>query len=221
MRQDQYSRTDSIKVKARAGYKCQECGFDYAIQAHAPKGDHSDWENGVALCAGCHASKHPNVPENMFFSKTYQPYWLNVSARELGRRFGCHSRTIIRRSKKLNIPMRIELTEKDIKRLSVDTKSLIANIANTTGQKCPDCNSKHITRHGHIIRKSGKVRRYQCADCAVTFYDLVNTIGVDNYHYNDKVNCPKCESRHVVRHGIDIKNRQRYRCQQCSNMFHE
>ena len=74
MKADQYSRIDSIKVKARADYQCQCCGSDEAIQAHAPKGDHSDWRKGLALCGNCHADEHPDVPRSLFLSSEKQPY---------------------------------------------------------------------------------------------------------------------------------------------------
>lgn len=57
----------------------------------------------ICLCAGHHADEHPNVPRALFFTKTHQPYWPNISASTLGRLAGRHSRTIIRVARKLGI----------------------------------------------------------------------------------------------------------------------
>jgi len=58
----------SILVKKRANYKCEVCGSMELVQAHAPNGDHSDWEKGIALCAGHHADEHPKIPRRFFFA---------------------------------------------------------------------------------------------------------------------------------------------------------
>lgn len=113
MRADQYSRIDSIKVKARADYKCQICGSDDLIQAHAPNADHTDWRKGVALCGEHHADKHPDVPRSLFLSRQQQPYWHNISARALALECHCHSRTIIRRAKLLGIAFNCVLSDGD------------------------------------------------------------------------------------------------------------
>lgn len=36
MKPNQYSRHDSVKVKARANYLCELCGSDQMVQAHLP-----------------------------------------------------------------------------------------------------------------------------------------------------------------------------------------
>lgn len=117
MKADQYSGYDSVKVKARAGYLCEFCGSSQMVQAHAPNGDHSDWREGICLCAGCHANQHPGMPRNLFFTEMQQPYWPNVSARALATEFGCHNRTIIRAAKKLRIASGVDLSEVDKQRL--------------------------------------------------------------------------------------------------------
>ena len=117
MKADQYSRYDSVKVKARADYRCEICGSDQAVQAHAPDGDHSDWRDGVCLCAGCHAGQHPNVPQSLFFTSAHQPFWPNVSARALAREFGCHSRTLVRLAKRLDVPSGVALSDNDRERI--------------------------------------------------------------------------------------------------------
>lgn len=113
MRTDQYSVIDSIKVKARADYKCRCCGSDEAIQAHAPGGDHTDWRKGIALCGNCHADEHPDVPRSLFLSKVHQPYWHNVSARALATECNRHTRTIIRCAKRLGIASNCDLSDTD------------------------------------------------------------------------------------------------------------
>jgi len=87
------------------------------VQAHAPNRNHTDWRTGVALCAECHSREHPNVPHKLFFTRTHQPYWYNVSANALSKVFGCSSRTVIRQSKKLGILFNCELSIIDAMRL--------------------------------------------------------------------------------------------------------
>lgn len=123
MKADQYSRIDSIKVKARADYKCQRCGSDEAIQAHAPNGDHTNWRKGIALCGEHHADEHPDVPRSLFLSSEKQPYWHNISARALAIECHCHARTVIRRAKVLGIASNCALSDSDKKRI----KSSILN----------------------------------------------------------------------------------------------
>jgi len=57
----------------------------------------------IALCAECHSKKHPDLPKALFFNKVIQPYWRNKSASSLAKELGVHSRTVIRRAKKLQI----------------------------------------------------------------------------------------------------------------------
>ena len=117
MKQDQFSKWSSIKVKARANYTCLRCGSMENIHAHDPTKKHDDWHVGIALCGNCHSKEHPEVPIELFLSKDNQPYWPNISARTLAEEIGCHNRTIIRRAKKLNIPRGKNLLEKDKKRI--------------------------------------------------------------------------------------------------------
>lgn len=112
----EYSRADSVKVKARAGYTCQVCGSTEMVQAHAPNGDHSDWTKGIALCAEHHSREHPDVPKALFFTRGHQPYWHNKSAASMARELRVHSRTVIRAAKKLGIPPG-ELSHEDEQRL--------------------------------------------------------------------------------------------------------
>lgn len=98
----------SVKVKANSNYTCQECGSTEKVQAHheIPSND----DSLIPLCAKCHSKRHPNVPKALFFANKNQPYWPNISAATIAKRIGCHSRTIIRRAKTLNIPLGIELS---------------------------------------------------------------------------------------------------------------
>jgi len=123
MKADQYSRHESIKVKARANYLCEFCGSDQMVQAHAPDGNHSDWRKGICLCAGHHADQHPNIPRNLFFTKMQQPYWPNVSARAIATELGCHNRTVIRAAKKLEIAISTPISDNDRGRLKELIKS--------------------------------------------------------------------------------------------------
>ena len=120
MKQDQFSKWNATKVKAKYDYTCAQCGSTENIQAHDPTGQHKDWRLGIALCGECHSLEHPNTPKNLFLTKAHQPYWPNISARTLAKKIGCHNRTVIRRAKKLGIPMGKPLSPKD--------KALIVNL---------------------------------------------------------------------------------------------
>lgn len=224
MKQDQYSRIDSIKVKARADYRCQICGSDFAVQAHAPNRDHNDWHNGVALCANCHADQHPDVPRGMFVAKQHQPYWHNISARELARRFGCHSRTVIRQAKKLNIPMNIELPDSDIERLRLSIRHTFRSYhkpdVKDIALKCPKCDSGSTERHGYnVTKKSGELERWRCQSCGVTFYE--NGQAVKKKVAEDAVcidkGCPKCGHSHTIKYGFSPRRSGRIRLRKCVN----
>lgn len=95
------SRKLGTCVKANAHYQCQECGSTEYIQAHhqIPNDDSSL----MVLCGECHSNKHPNVPKALFFTKSQQPYWDNISASSLAKSWGTCSRTIIRTACRLEI----------------------------------------------------------------------------------------------------------------------
>lgn len=156
MKADQYSRIDSIKIKARADYKCQRCGSDELIQAHAPNGDHIDWRKGIAFCGSCHADEHPDVPRSLFLSKVHQPYWHNISARALAIEFNCSARTIIRHAKHLGIASNCDLTDTDKKRIKSPFNS-----------KCPGCETS-MHKAGKVWSGKNRVQRYRCNKCGRT-----------------------------------------------------
>ena len=168
---DQYNRIDSIKVKARANYRCQRCPSDWAVQAHAPGGDHTDWRKGIALCGECHADEHPDMPRNLFLHKSHQPYWHNISARALGIKFNCHSRTVIRHSKLLRIASNCILADKDMRRLENAIKKAHPAIPIPEGMKfrCKKCRSRRVVKAGFRITKSAPLQRYQCKKCGHIF----------------------------------------------------
>jgi hypothetical protein len=114
---NQFSKWNSVKVKARYNYTCARCGSMENIQAHDPSMQHSDWRMGIALCGECHSKEHPDVPKRLFTSSGKQPYWPNMSARTLAKEIACHSRTIIRRAKKLGILPGKPLSEEDKQRI--------------------------------------------------------------------------------------------------------
>ena len=178
MKSDQYSGHDSIKVKARADYLCELCGFDQMVQAHAPNGDHSDWRDGVCLCAQHHWEQHPNLPRRLFFMELYQPYWPNVAASALGREFNRHSRTIIRAARKLGIPSGAPLSPPDRERIKLLVVRPIPPVRHprkpfqvVKGKICPECHSERVWSTGYSPPiKSGKRRhRAVCYDCGKHF----------------------------------------------------
>lgn len=88
-------------VKIRANYTCQECGSTEYAQGHhiVPKDD----STLICLCGECHSQKHPDVPKQLFFLKSHQPYWHNKSAATLARQWGICSRTVIRAARRIGI----------------------------------------------------------------------------------------------------------------------
>lgn len=226
---NQYSRPDSIRVKARSNYQCEVCGDTFVVQAHAPNGDHSDWHKGFSLCGNCHANQHPNVPRNIFLSRTNQPYWPNISARALARQFNCHSRTIIRRVKRLQIPTRQTLTIADISRL----RSQINYQINYQMAKCNICGHEWQVRTihpdpcpkcliAHWREEEDKYEKIKCVNCG---YEWRSQMGkpkscprcklkplkkTTNKHRHSTIRiactnglykCPDCRNTHTVKHG--------------------
>ena len=97
--------TAAEKAKVKAAYACQECGSKELIHTHheIPGDD----ESIVVLCAHCHAKKHPDVPLELFLNSCHKgrsPYWQNKTAAALAKQLGRHSRTIVRRARRFNIP---------------------------------------------------------------------------------------------------------------------
>jgi len=178
MRADQYSLQDSVKVKARANYLCELCGSDQKVQAHAPGGDHSDWRDGVCLCAQHHWEQHLTVPRRLFFLESHQPYWPNVTAKALGREFSRHSRTIIRAARKLGIPGGTPLFPLDRERI----RSLVVRPSPPVhpprepyqaveGKICPECGSERVWSTGYSppIKSGERRHRALCHDCGRHF----------------------------------------------------
>jgi len=99
--------TFATRVIARDG-ECQKCGSAKNLQAHhiipISVGGADDSNNGVALCAECHAKKHPDVPQELFFIKACGEWesgeW---NATTLAARLGVSARTITRAAKKLQL----------------------------------------------------------------------------------------------------------------------
>jgi hypothetical protein len=76
-----------------------------------------DDDSLIALCAGCHSKRHPDIPRALFFNKRLQPYWHNTSASSLAKEWGVCSRTVIRAARRLNIsPGELATEDEDILR---------------------------------------------------------------------------------------------------------
>ena len=153
----QYNYHDSIKVKARAGYRCEVCGSDQMVQAHAPGGDHSDWRNGQCLCNQHHSEQHPELPRELFFAESQQPYWSNISANALAVECGCHNRTVIRASRRLGVPSGGVLSESDKRRLEESVRR------HCYLNRGADKGRRTISRSPKV-RKVGS-RDYKCIRC--------------------------------------------------------
>jgi len=108
------------QVIAGANGHCQECGSPRLLQIH-----HASYDPITLEClrARCHAKKHPKIPMEVFFSRQSNRYWNNMSARSLGRRLNCCSRTIIRHAQKLGIASGGKIDLKDKKKLAWNIKS--------------------------------------------------------------------------------------------------
>jgi len=178
MRADQYSLRESVKVKARANYLCELCGSDQKVQAHAPDGNHSDWRDGVCLCAQHHWEQHLDMPRSLFFTGAQQPYWPNVTAKALAIEFNRHSRTIIRAARKLGIPSGTLLSPPDKERIRLLVVRPGPPVRHprepyqvVKGKICPECGSKRVWSAGYSLPiKSGERRRRAlCRDCGRHF----------------------------------------------------
>lgn len=91
------------------------------------------------------------MPHNLFICKGHQPYWTNISARTLAKELNCHSRTIIRRAKKLGIPMGEPLSEENKQYLDSPTSTLYTHYPQPIMQtdntyKCKKCSYEWIPR---------------------------------------------------------------------------
>lgn len=175
MRRDQYSKWNSVKVKAKYDYTCAKCSSMENIQAHDPTGKHNDWRQGIALCGSCHSLEHPNVPRNLFSLKTHQPYWPNISARSLAKEFGCHNRTIIRRAQQLEILAGEVLSESNRKLLELSyrhqrQRGLREYLTETITNEPPICTKCDIKMHkaGKVQLLYNRIQRYKCSKCGTT-----------------------------------------------------
>jgi len=223
----QYNYHDSIKVKARAGYRCEVCGSDQMVQAHAPGGDHSDWRNGQCLCVQHHSEQHPELPRGLFAASVHQPYWPNIAARALAVECGCHSRTIVRASRKLKIPSGDVLSEADKQRL----KGVVQRYASPK-------NSYECLRCGCSWLSCAMVRPNQCPSCGSRDWDVPcsryatplveRTVKTVASAVAPPRKCPQCRSTRIIKNGHarlwkqGVKSyKQRYLCENCGRQFVE
>jgi len=87
---------------------CQVCGCPANLQAHhkipISIGGADTPENGEALCPGCHADKHPDVPRGLFLNgasgSMTEAKW---NATSLAANIGCCTRTVTRAAKIMKI----------------------------------------------------------------------------------------------------------------------
>lgn len=121
----------STQVRARAGWVCEWCGSEDAVQAH-----HRPDGTGVSLCRRCHAWQHMHLA-NLILASPTRP-WPNQTANALARELGVHNRTIIRRARRLKIPFGKPICETDIERIRRTRKGMAVE---TRGQerKCRWC----------------------------------------------------------------------------------
>jgi len=102
---DAKSFTEAILARDRV---CQHCGGAELLQAHHKEhranGGSDDPSNGVALCAGCHADEHPDLPRDLFFIKAFGPTngkgWPATYVAGL---LHCHPRSVVRHARKAGI----------------------------------------------------------------------------------------------------------------------
>jgi transposase-like protein len=171
MVRNQFSKWNSVKVKAKYDYTCAICKSTENIQAHDPTREHKDWKVGIALCGYCHAKEHPEVPIGIFLAKNKQPYWHNISARTIAKNIGCHNRTVIRIAKKLSIATNCKISDEDIEKIwERYINKQYPVISGKYNAICPICESDKIKKAGIVPTRKGKKQRFQCKDCAKTFY---------------------------------------------------
>lgn len=227
---DQYSRTDSVKIKARYDYKCAKCGSASNVQAHAPNGDHSDWRKGVALCGECHAAEHPSIPKNLFTNKVQQPYWPNVSARALADEFGCHNRTVIRVAKELNIPSGGPLSSENQERIRQRVTThmseeryarMVARRAEVIARGEARGSLRHeCKRCGHRWTRRKVSSSPTCPKCKSPHWGEEGPARVSNKRVATK--CPRCGSTDTRKRGWEILlngRKQRRQCKSCGQFF--
>lgn len=102
----------AIKVKRRAKFTCEECSSTENVQAHDLKNG-----DGICLCGYCHSKRHPNVSSAFIISKKVKAIWRNVSVASIARRHSVSSFTVVRRAKRLGIPLSGFLGSGDAERL--------------------------------------------------------------------------------------------------------
>jgi hypothetical protein len=112
---------------------CQVCSSLDNLQAHhvvpITDGGSDTPENGEALCQGCHADKHPDVPRGLFFSGAsgsivQAPY----NATTLAAKLGCSVRTVTRKAKAAGIKrwgQRWAFCDADIEKMKVASRARI------------------------------------------------------------------------------------------------
>ncbi|MBM3188812.1 MAG: hypothetical protein FJZ90_08840 [Chloroflexi bacterium] len=101
------AKTFSVIVRERDKV-CQHCGSTELLQAHhiepRANGGSDDPSNGVALCAGCHADEHPDLPRNLFFISAQGPNTTEGwPATYVARLLDCHPRSVVRHARELGI----------------------------------------------------------------------------------------------------------------------
>ena len=118
----------ALKVKRRAKFTCEECNSTENVQAHDLKNG-----DGICLCGSCHAKRHPNVPSAFIMSKKVRAIWRNISVASIARKHGVSSFTVVRRDKRLGIPINGFLSSSNAEKLDTSllpTKNV--NVKDTT-----------------------------------------------------------------------------------------
>ena len=98
----EFSRWEANKVKARARFKCENCGDVNNVQSHDPTRQHADWEDGVSLCGKCHSEEHPEMAAGIFLVNK-QRYWKNVALSDVATKLNVPVALVARHARKLKL----------------------------------------------------------------------------------------------------------------------
>ena len=186
-------RTWSARVRANAGWKCERCGSEEALQAH-----HQKDGTGISLCSRCHAWQHINLT-NLIMTAPVRP-WPNQTANGLARRFGVCNRTIIRRARRLQVPFGIPISTENIDKIgkTVRPRNGIANYSTEDIERIRNSIATCHTKRGIGATTTQKRLTYSVDEAAavlgvnrVTVYEAIHNGTIPVIRFGRRMLIPK------------------------------